>query len=60
LVGRGVSGAKRSAVDHLNPSSTPEIFGCDGLLGFANEVIVDLLKPLERQNGPSLAVGAGF
>jgi hypothetical protein len=48
LVGRGVSGAKRSAVDDLNPSSTPEIFGCDGLLGFVNEVIVDLLKPLER------------
>jgi hypothetical protein len=58
LVGRGVSGAKRGAVDDLNPSSTPEILGYDGLIGFANEVIVDVLKSLERQSGPSLAVGA--
>ena len=58
LISSGVSSAKRGAVDDLNPSSAPEILGCDGLLGFANKVIVDLLKPLERQSGPSLAVGA--
>ena len=58
LISSGVSGAKCGAVDDLNPSSTPEILGCGGLIGFANEMIVDVLKPLERQSGPSLAVGA--
>jgi hypothetical protein len=58
LISSGVSSAKRGAVDDLNPSSAPKILGCDGLLGFANKVIVDVLKSFERQSSPSLAVGA--